>query len=404
MLTGAMNPQGPAVVTSGMGRRIVVVALLLGTACSSGGDTGPPAAAPTDDPVAPVLDLLFGGETDSTIVVAPGYGLLYAIDLDTGLAQRFPTTGGVPGDFDHRLIALPTGVVFPGADSTRRLAWTLEAPSTSLGHSFFPIPSGRPDHVWLVGERRDGGDNYPDDVREVNGQGHESTPSAGLPAGWPLTGVADLVVVQARHELLLFDAEAGVVRRRLPGTTVLDARGTQMAWVEPCVNCGTRIRVLDLGPDPRSPFVVEVGAHPFAGRLSPDGRWLAAWVPDGEERSGALFLIDLVGGGVTEIPGSRAGPYANLAWSADGSWVFAVGSQEGRLGAFLVGHELGGELAVTRWSPSLQSGTVAVAPAVGGPDLTVGDAAACPEAVAPDHNTNPQAAVSAGRACRIRLD
>ena len=399
-----MNSRDFADVTDGMGRRIAVLMLLLATACAGGGDSSPSAAPATETASPGAADPLFGAVTGSTMVLAPGYGPLYAVDLDSGLARRYPTTGGVPGDFSHRLIALDTGVAFPGAGGTRRLPWALAGRSTSLGRSYFPVPSGRPDHVWLVEERRDGGDNFPDAVREVDGQGVESTSSAELPAGFPLTGVADLVVVQARQELLLFDPRAGEVRRRLPGTTVLDARGTQLAWIEPCAACGTRIRVLDLGPDPSAPFVVEVGAHPSAARLSPDGRRLAAWVPDLDESSGALFLVDLVGGAVTEIPGSRAGPYANLAWSADGSWVFAVGSEGSRPGAFLVGHELGRGEAVTRWSPSLQPGTIVVAPSTAGPDLTAGEGAACPEAVAPDHNGNPQAAVTADGACRVRLD
>ena len=38
-----------------------------------------------------------------------------------------------------------------------------------------------------------------------------------------------------------------------------------------------------------------------------------------------------------------------------------------------------------------------VAPSTGGPDLDPGEAEACPDTVPPDHNGNPQAAVSAGR-------
>ncbi len=397
-----MNSRDSADVTGGMGRQILVSFLLLATACAGGNDTSP-SAAPVTEPTSPAAaHRLFGAATESTIVLAPGYGPLYAVDLDSALARRYPATGGIPGDFSHRLIALETGAAFPGVGGTRRFPWTLEGRSTSLGRSYYPVPSGRPDHVWLVAERRDGGDNFPEAVREVDGQGVESTPSAELPAGLPLTGVADLVVVQARHELLLFDVDAGAVRRRPRGTTVLDARDTQLAWIEPCADCGARIRVLDLGPDPTSPFVV--GPHPAAARLSPDGHWLAAWVADPAERTGALFLIDLIGGGVTEVPGSRAGPYANLAWSVDGSWVFAVGGDGGGPGAFLVGHELARRVAVTQWSSSLQAGTVVVAPSTGGPALDPGEAEACPDTIPPDHNGNPQAAVSAGRTCRIRLD
>ena len=78
---------------------LVVVVLL--ASCSSATETS--AAAPvmtsSSAPSTTEPPFLFGAQTDTTLVIAPGYGPLVALDLDTGNAQRFDDTDGVPGDF-----------------------------------------------------------------------------------------------------------------------------------------------------------------------------------------------------------------------------------------------------------------------------------------------------------------
>lgn len=386
-------------------RAFGIVAALLLVACSVQEDSAPPAIDPASPTTTPRTAPLFDAETDTTLVMAPGYGPLYALDLDTGLAQRFSDTGGVPGDFLFRLTALADGVAYPGDGGVRGLPWSLQGRSELLGESYTFLPSGQPDRLWLVENGSPGDDVFPDAVREIDGRGHVTTSRVRLPAGtYPVRAVADAVVLDGEPGLRLFNPERPREVRRIEAQSFLAAAGDQLAVTDPCDGC-VRLRVIDVVDDAAEDVVADLSGLPFHSAFSPDGRMLALWVSDGAEVNGGFQLVDLDTGVVQVVPGSTAGPYADVTWSSDGSWVFAVARRLDGEGAALVGYRLGAVRAEIRSTPTLQTGGVVTAPAGAGPDLRArAETGPCPTAVEPDDNTNPQAAVTADRPCRIRLD
>ena len=327
------------------------------------------------------------------------------MDLDTGMAQAYPETGGVPGDYDHRLTPLEHGVAFPGGDTARFLPWALDRPSRSVGEAWIYVPSGRTNRLWLVADdRASGGDGYPESVTEVEWTGEVTVPAVPLPAGsWPLGGVGDGVVIDVGGrlaDLALFLPEEGRLRP-LGGDQLVTAHGDQVVMTVPRED-GVRLQLLDVRTGRRR--TVDVGRYPFNSALSPDGRRLAMWIAGpGSTGPGFLQVVDWTTGEVEDVDGSAAGQYGDVAWSPDGAWVFALTNGDGDGGAIILGHHLAdGRTTIVR-SPSLQPGRPVAIRSSDGPDLDASAAEHCPEVAGVDFNTNPLPALSTDGPCRIRL-
>ena len=398
-----MNSDAPAVVSASVGLRIATAVLLLGAACSNGDQVGSTTSPPRVESAAPIDPTpLLGSETDMTVVIAPGYGALYALDVDRGLAQAFPDTGGLPGDYPYRLVALDEGVAYPGGAGVLRLPWDLEGPGETLAASWIFIPSGRPGHLWLVGQRQYQGYGVPGEVREVDGAGVRTGRAGRIPGlGYPVAGVGDLVVLEAGPDLALFDPTRDVIERTLDADGFLAADGNLLAVHEGCACADVRVLDVEGGLDTHA----ELRRYPTAAALSPDGSRLALWTVAAGPDAGVLRLLDVETGSVERVAGSLAGRYADLVWSEDGRWVLALSRRDRPGETFLTGYRVGADRARTVATPSLQAGSVVAVPSAEVPLLDDdGSASRCPSQGGLDHNTNPMAAVTAGHPCRIRLD
>jgi hypothetical protein len=380
---------------------VVVVALI--AACSSAAEAPAPAPATASSSSATSTTeppLLFGGATDTTLVVAPGYGPLVALDLDTGNAQRFDDTDGVPGDFPFRVTGLESGVAYPGSGGVLTLPWSFDGPPMTIGRSWFFVPSGRADHLWLVDPPSDGNDEV--GLREVDAAGEVTATTAIPPGTYAMGGVGDLLVVQDAADLNLFDPARRSFTTSLGPAVLLATEGDRLAVTEGCDGCAA-IRVIDLGA-PDEDDTVETSGHPTDAAFSPDGRWLAIWALSEDGTAASLDLLDLTTGEATPIRGSEAGPYADVVWSNDSSWVFVMSRGEVQSGTMITAFEVGAPAAVMRTTPHMQSGTIVAIPAGEGPDLgSRPDERTCPLSDGLDANGNPLSAVTKGHPCRLPI-
>ena len=191
-----------------------------------------------------------------------------------------------------------------------------------LGTATHYLASATPGRLWLA-TMRYGSHPSLGAIREVTAAGRTTFVSGHRAPALNLVGALDDgLLFEERERLLVWSPRSGRVVRRMPGASVLSARGGRVAW------CRGRCAQVHLAGR-EGDRVRSLPAPGFTGAFSPDGALLAVALANGR-----LALLDVLSGSVREVPGVRlAGGSGALAWAPDGDWLF-FSAPRGRLMAY----------------------------------------------------------------------
>lgn len=334
---------------------VVAVALRGGSEDSQPVDTGPGPG------------YLFGEPTDTTLIINTGFGSLVALDLDTGVAQQYDDIAVRPREiFLQSIDRIGGQVVYQGDDGPIAMPLDLSGEPRLVAQSFFYRASGYPDRLWLV--QRD------DTVSEVTISGETTVPSTQLPlfgsnrSVSPDVGVGSGLAVSGQFDgegdgPQFWDPVSGE-EVDLPDAETMAARGSTLVTGWP-----SSIAVV---PDGES---VDIDPDLFASSaaVSPDEQTVALWSQTEEEAEPGLVLVDAKTGHWESIPGGSGFAATGLAWTDDGSWVFALGD-----GA-VFGYQMGAPSGLVVHTQSIIGGGPLAVERSEGPQLAAADPIPCPE-------------------------
>ena len=223
----------------------------------------------------------------------------------------------------HQVIVRPLdyvpGYLVPDGQTARPLRGALSSGGVVL-------PGPRPGEFWM-----ESGDGARMSMLLVGPDGNRLGPELLTPmlSGWPFPDGRGYLMVQRRAGVY----DQGPGWRRLVSSGAIAAAGPASWLAVECprgrcrylvINAASRSRHLLTGRAPASGSVA-----PFAGAVSPDGRF-AALVVDGRDGKPFLRLLDLVSCAVLLSVPVNPDTLGNAVWSPDGRWLFAV-SPDGRL-------------------------------------------------------------------------
>lgn len=389
---------------------VVVGAVLVWRAGDENGEVvrtgpGPTAGVPAPAP-------LFGERTNTTLLINDDSGALTAVDLDTGLAQRFPDVDAFAGEGGNDLVRAGDRVVYQGHGETLSLPLDLAGTPTSLGRSDYFRPGGADDRVWLLrlaptaagsGEK----------VQLVTLGGDVLVPWTRAGGGADL-GVGDHLATT----VCVAECAPGIVNYQLEnlltGETVALPQAASAGWGSTlALNGGSTVFHLDgrrqiaAQPSPATFYNADV---------APDERTVAAeHVDDGGGQPAGLALIDTETGRWRTVPGSSTG-VGDITWTTDSRQVFGLAALSPRRAQLT--HYVIGRPAATVVDLALPAGRVVAVARSDGPLLDTSSSSICPEA-----DPTPSAApttvpstpgvtrsgttavpwITAGEPCRLRV-
>lgn len=274
--------------------------------------------------------------------------VLTAVDVRTGEVIERPVPELAPGDALYHLVRTGDRLVLYGGSVTYALDLDLRGPPTSLGDSWYFVPSATDGRVWLAILDPTSPETVRDleAVREVTLDGRVTVRSAGPP---PCSGptvvaaVKDGVVCQD-DGLVVWEPATGKVLRRLAGPYPVDTHENVVAW---CGHGCPQLHLTDIGTGEETRVPAERSFsfnETYDGAFSPDGSLLAVPVtvhgrkPASRAGSDGIALVDVRAGRAYLVEGSRSGVYTALAWSPTGDWLFFT-TGEGRVMAYRPGSD-----------------------------------------------------------------
>lgn len=291
--------------------------------------TALPLPAPTTMAVQlPAAGPAFGEETGQLLLVDDGLSGLTAVDFDRRLAARSPVDGQRPGDEQYSMERVGDHLVVGwGGPHAVDIATRQAVP---LGNATIFVPAAEQDRVWLVDYAGSIGANPPT-VWQVGMGGQRLTQAATLPAGAaPEIGVAGGMALATETGLDVWNRATGEIRPIDGGGHgfALDSLGDQLAW---CSGDCEEVLITDVTTFETDAFHAPNAFDGFAyeARFSPDGRLLAALVENRSDQSRALWLLDVGTGSVIEVASRTGSTVDYLAWSPDGSQLFATSYSHG---------------------------------------------------------------------------
>jgi hypothetical protein len=295
-----------------LGRRLVSAGALLAlTGC--GADRPPP-------------------DGGGTRLYLAGDGEAWIVDVARERARHLALRDIGPGDPPHRVIRRGRRLVLHGPSTAYVAEPGLRRPLRALDRdSWFVLPSAHPERVWSVSLKPGSRPTVLSfgAVREIDTDGRVTVPDVRPPPRhWPeraFTG--GRLLFAGRHDFVLWDASSGTTVRRMPYEAVGDVGPAHGDLLASCPQPCRSLRLTDVRAGGRRELAAPPGVRVEVGlaAFSPDGRWLAVPVAgDGHQ----LALVDVAGGGVRVVPGSRVPPgYTFVDWSADGREVFITGGE-----------------------------------------------------------------------------
>ncbi len=273
---------------------------------------------------------LFSSDVNVGLVFDDGGNGILIVEPDRRMAARRIVEGQRAGDQPYRLVRVGDALVVGWGEV---YAAPLDGgPSHLLGESTIFIPAAEPERLWLV--------DYPGHVqgsgtatyRQVDMSGREIVEFQGLSQeeGFPGHGVPNGVALETLSGVAIVDAATGEIATRY-GTRsafVSDVASNSLAWCEDL--CRTMHVTNVMTGDDLAVAVPENldGYNAREARFSPDGSRLAALAgddgPTGPDTKAALVIID-VDTGSADVVSEKALPTpAAVAWSPDGTQVFAT--------------------------------------------------------------------------------
>jgi hypothetical protein len=274
-----------------------------------------------------------------------GDGEAWIVDVERERARRLTLQQIGPGDPPHRVIRRGRRLVLYGPSTAYVGEPGLRRPLRALDRdSWFVLPSAHPERVWIVSREPGSPPTVLSfrAVREVDTDGRVTVPDVRPPARlWPERAFSgDRLLLVGRYDSVLWDAASGNIVRRLPHDAVGDLGPSHGDLLASCPRPCRSLRLTDVRSGARRDLPLPSGVRFEVGlaAFSPDGRVLATPVTG---RSHRLALIDVAGGGVRIVPGSRVpSGYTFVDWSADGREVFITGGERFRkrtIAAYRVG-------------------------------------------------------------------
>ncbi|MBL8777854.1 MAG: hypothetical protein JNK12_18085 [Acidimicrobiales bacterium] len=333
---------------------VVAVALRGGNEDSGPVDTGPGTG------------YLFGEPTDTTLIINTGFGSLVALDLDTGMARQYDDIAVRPREiFLQSIDQIGDEVVYQGDDGPIAMPLDLEGAPRLVAPSYYYLASGNPDRLWLVQQ-----DNT---VSEVTVDGVTTVPSTQVPQASssgtvsPNVGVAEGLALPgpfADGPGPQYWSPVSGDLVDLPDAETMAARGSTLVTGWP-----SSIAVV---PDGGS-VDIDPDLFAWAVAVSPDEQTVAVWSRSEEDSEWALVLVDAHTGHWRSIPGGPGFDATGLAWTDDGSWVFALGD-----GA-VYGYRMGTPSGLVVHTQSIIGGGPLAVERSDGPQLAAADPIPCPE-------------------------
>lgn len=305
---------------------------------------------------APAATPLLGRCSGTVLLLDIGGGQMQVLDLDAGrvsavldprVARRWPGTAALA----------PAGGRVPVVDAGR--AWAVPVgrgrPALDLGPAISVLPDGD-GGWWLVtpaGAEVHG--LVATTARRVTSRGAGGPVILLGPGVSPVLGVGGSLLVEGDDDraALVGGARRGPVAADLGAVVPLAAGGRTLLVEADPAGRPTGLWTVDIVSG-RERYVGSGAAvspggvgGSSAAKFSPDGRWLAVFLPY-EQGAGfdRLVLVDLRTGTSRPVPGGgTAASRPSLGWSPDGRWVFftqAGGPVDRTIGAYRLGDRRAG--------------------------------------------------------------
>lgn len=355
--------------------------------------SGPaPPGSPADGPI-------FGAPLGTTLIFSGQNGSLTALDLDTGLARRFPDHGGGITDAAHLLVRIGNTLYYPDSVGlgVRSIPVDLSTSGAAVPGIRRVIPSGRDGRAWLETQGDDGTSGT---VREVDDDGTVTVPDMPLPTGFgPEAAAGDLLLLvrygwtipPTPRAAELWNPRTGEVVREFDEVQPFSSSGTLFALGSDCdgtveqpgsaERCST-LTLLDVVTGSEvtvdlSTADIGLPAPDGGAAFSPDRSQLALWGPFGNAGQ-QLVIVEVATGTVrlvTDLHLADADLGNNgVTWSPDSTRLFTLSGDGSTLGTI---DTASGESVVLRTSAISADALVAV-PAADGPELgATGEAPPC---------------------------
>jgi hypothetical protein len=296
------------------------------------------------------------GRCTGTVLVVEAPGAIQTVDLDhgrlatlstatwwPGAAPLTPSAGRVAAVGAMGAVAVPLGGGAPV-----RLGPAESVLDDGGGGWWIVSPSSEPDHG-LVRQV----------ARRANGSGVVAGPPVLLGSGvTPVGGVSGglLVAGSGNRLAVIGGSHPGPLGSDLGAAYLLAAGGDHVLLTASPPGRPAGLWLVDVATG-REAFLgssarASAGANGSVdAKFSPDGRWLAMFVPfpgPYPSVSAQLMLVDLRRGTATAVPGGgTAAPEPVVAWSPDSRWVFflqAGGPVDRTIGTYHLGDHTAGVL------------------------------------------------------------
>lgn len=292
-----------------------------------------PLPDPTEEPdELPVLE-----ESTDSLLILTRDGSASFVDVDRRQVEQRQMDELAPGDPIERLVVGERLVLY-GGDTTYVMDPRPDAdPEPLIEQPSFSVfvDAGVGDRVWVRPGRTDGA---PADIVQVGTDGTVLHGPTESPGGNLAVGLRDTVVLQRNDELVVWDPVDDEVIVTVDGPYPMGTDGRRFAW---CDATCQRLYVTDATTgttDLLAQLPDQVTFAGYAGRISPNGRYLATpMCHEGQEPQGcALTVLDLDHDRAWTVADGHLPGFGPPAWSPDSRWVFAHLTDD-RLAAFQPG-------------------------------------------------------------------
>lgn len=307
-------------------------------------------------------------ERTVAIVIAIRDGQADFVQIDSGQITTRDLPELAPGDPPLRMVDGDRLVLYGGDTIHAMDPNPVATPEPIVETDSFAVfvPSGVGDRIWVRPGRTDGAVA---EVRQVDMTGATVLGPAPSPGGNLAVGLREAVVLQRSDGLVVWDPTTDEIVQEVDGPFPMGTDGDRFAW------CDSECRDLHVA-DPSAETTTSVAELPegfsfagYAGRISPDGRFLAAPVcAEGPGGRCALAVLDLHSDRAWTVADGWATSSAP-AWSPDSRWVFTT-NDDGRLAAYQPGNRQAALVDAPQLDRVLGLGVIAAPPSPGSESST----------------------------------
>jgi hypothetical protein len=257
------------------------------------------------------------------------------VDEETVTEQPVPELAG--GDYLFRIVRRGDLLAVQGRSELEPAVFTFDPSRPDeepvlVDEAWFFVPSAIEERIWLgiLDPASPATVRALASVREVDVEGGITSPDVEPPDGrWPLAATSKGLLFQTDTTLDVWDPATQFVVASLPGPFPVASFDTRVVTCE--VPCDT-LHLIDLDRDTQREVKAPIGIEEFdgyGGAFSPDGRYVAVPSfsnegPLDDDTVVSLALVDFESATVRVVDGgSKQGwDYPEVAWGADGRWLF----------------------------------------------------------------------------------